>query len=181
MMLEDCVGTDTSHAIWQAIAHHLGGQNLASIRAVCRMSRKAVDDAVTAMAVSGDPLESLLPRRERFPACKQYTFIDASEDLPQYVRQNCGSPSKQAGVLVCGASWWKEPRFQDWLQFSQDQSAWVGLVLRLCEDHQDEDLSAYLGQILAVCGVHLSLLGLWCGVRILIIVVLIYGLYGYAN
>ena len=159
------VGTDTSYAIWQTIAHHLGGEYLGSIRAVCRMSRKAVDEAVTSITVPGDTIESALPRWERFPACKQYTFIETSEELPQYVKQYCGPPSKQTSVLVCGEACWKQFCLQDWLELYGD-ATWVGLVLRLCEDHQDADLSVYLDRILNVeSGTRLSLLGLWCGVR----------------
>ena len=58
---EEYVGPDASHAIWQTIAHHLGGQNLPSIRAVCRTSRKAVDDAVTAIAVPIDAVQGFVP------------------------------------------------------------------------------------------------------------------------
>ena len=163
-MLENCVGSDASYAIWQTIAHHLGGDFLVSIRAVCRMSRKAVDDAVTAITVPGDTIERVLPRRERFPACKQYTFVETSEELPQYVKQYCGPPSKQPSVLVCGEQCWKQPRLQEWLELYGD-ATWIGLVLRLCEDHQDDDLSVYLERILDVeSGARLSLLGLWCGV-----------------
>ncbi len=165
-MLESCVGIDASYAIWQTIAHTLGSQSFASIRAVCRTSRKAVDDAVTAIAVPGDTMDCLLPTRERFPACKHYTFVDASEDLPPYVKQYCGPPSKETSVLLCGEACWKEPRLHEWLQSYRNKVTWVGLVLRLCEDHQDEDLSVYLRRILAVdSGAQLSLLGLWCGVR----------------
>lgn len=53
VMIEEYVGPDASIAIWQTIAHYLGGQNLASIRAVCRMSRRAVDDAVKVISLEG--------------------------------------------------------------------------------------------------------------------------------
>ena len=159
------VGTDASYAIWQTIAHQLGGKHITSIRAVCRMSRKAVDDAVTGITVPGNTIESMLPSRERFPACKRYTFIETSEGLPQYVKAYCGPPSKQTSVLVCGEACWKQARLQDWLEASGN-ATWVGLVLRLCEDHQEDDLSVYLERILDFeCGARLSLLGLWCGVR----------------
>ena len=164
--LEEYVGPDASYAIWQTIAQYLGGQNLASIRAVCRMSRRAVDDAVNAITVQGDAIHGTLPAHERFPACKQYTFIDSSEDLPQYVRQWCGPPSNQTSVLVCGEACWKASHLQEWLHFNRDELSWVGLVLRLCEEHQAEDLSVYFQRILAFgSGVQLTLLGLWCEAR----------------
>jgi hypothetical protein len=172
MRFEEYVGLDASHAIWQTIAHHLGGQNLASIRAVCRTSRKAVDDAVIAIAVSKDAVQGTLPRHERFSACKQYTFIDPSEGLPQYIRQRCSPRTEQKSVLICGEACWRAPRVQDWIQFYRDEFSWVGLVLRLCEEHQDDDVSAYLGRILAVGdGIPLFFLGLWCELSSLVIVI----------
>ena len=165
MSLEVYVGLDASYAIWQTIARHLGRQNVGIIRAVCRMTRKAVDDAVTSITVPCDTDALQLPERERFPACQHYAFIDASEHLPQYVRRYCSRQLKQLSVVICGEVCWREPRVQEWLQSNVNELSWVGLVLRLCEEHQDRDLSAYLQQILAVdAGVQLSLLGLWCGV-----------------
>ena len=73
---------------WQvSYAHHLCGQNLASVHAACHASRKAVDDAVTAIAVPADVVQDTPPRLERFLACKQYTFINASENSSQSFRQ----------------------------------------------------------------------------------------------
>lgn len=166
VIIEEYVGPDASYAIWQTIAHYLGGQDLASIRAVCRMSRRAVDDAVNAIALSNEAMQCAMPRPERFPACKQYTFIDFSEDLPQYVRQNCSPPSDKTSVLVCGEACWKASHLQEWLRFYRDELSWVGLVLRLCEEHQAEDTSVYLQHILAIgSGLQLTLLGLWGEVR----------------
>lgn len=166
VMIEEYVGPDASIAIWQTIAHYLGGQNLASIRAVCRMSRRAVDDAVKVIALSKEAMQCAMPRQERFPACKQYTFVDSSEDLPQYVRQNCCPPSNQTSVLVCGEACWKASQLQEWLHSHRDELSWVGLVLRLCEEHQAEDISVYLQRILAIgSGLQLTLLGLWSEAR----------------
>ncbi len=160
------VGTDTSYAIWQTIAHHLGGEYLGSIRAVCRMSRKAVDEAVTSITVPGDTIESALPRWERFPACKQYTFIDTSENVPLYVRHRCAAPSVRTRMLIYGEACWMATSLQSWKQLYRENLSWVGLVLRLCEDHQDEDLSSYLQRILSVgSGLEVSFLGFWCEVR----------------
>ena len=116
VMIEEYVGPDASYAIWQTIAHHLGGQNLATIRAVCRMSRRAVDDAVNAIALSKEAIQCAMPRQERFPACKQYTIVDSSEDLPQYVKQNCRPPSDHTSLLVCGEACWDASHLQEWLQ-----------------------------------------------------------------
>lgn len=168
VIIEEYVGPDASYAIWQTIAHYLGGQNLASIRAVCRMSRRAVDDAANAIVLSKEAMQCAMPRQERFPACKLYTFVDSSEDLPQYVRQNCSPPSDQTSVLVCGEACWKASRFQEWSHFYRNELSWVGLVLRLCEEHQAEDTSVYLQRILAIgSGLQLTLLGLWCEARAL--------------
>ena len=165
MELENHLGVDASYAIWQTIVRHLGSQNVGTIRAVCRMTRKAIDDAVTSITVPCDTGALQLPRRERFPACQHYTFIDASEHLPQYVRQYCSPQLKQLSVLICGETCWSEPRIQEWLQSHVNEITWAGLVLRLCEMHQDRDLSAYLQQMLTMePGVELTLLGLWCGV-----------------
>ena len=169
VIFEEYVGLEASHAMWRTIAHHLGGQSLASMRSVCRVARKAIDDAVTAIAVQSDAMHGILPRLEHFPACKQYTFVDPSEDLPQYIRRNCGpSSSRQRSVLICGEACWKAAQLQEWLHFHRDELSWVGLVLCLREEHQDEDLSVYLQRILALgSGLQLSLLGLWCEVRAL--------------
>lgn len=102
MDFEGDVRSDTSYALWQTIAKPMGGQDLANIRAVCRVSRKAIDDAVTAIAVPFNALHGALPKAECFPDCTQYAFINHSEYLPQYVRQCCGPPSQQKTALVCG-------------------------------------------------------------------------------
>ena len=176
MVLEDHLGLDASYAIWQTIAQHLGGQNVGTIRAVCRMTRKAVDDAVTSITVSCDANAFELPRREQFPACQHYTFIDASEHLPEYVRHYCSPHMKQPTLLICGETCWSEPRVHEWLQSYAHELPWVGLVLRLCEMHQDRDLSAYLQQMLTIeTGVQPSLLGLWCGVRFSLLCTCIHG------
>ncbi len=101
MDFEGDVRSDTSYALWQTIAKPMGGQDLANIRAVCRVSRKAIDDAVTAIAVPFNALHGALPKAECFPDCTQYAFINHSEYLPQYVRQCCGPPSQQKTALVC--------------------------------------------------------------------------------
>ena len=164
---EEHIGPDAYHAIWQTIAHRLGGQNLASIRAVCRTSRKAVDDAVTAITVPSDAVQGTLPGHERFPACKQYTFVDPSEDIPRYVIHSCCRYSKGRTVLICGESGWRAPHIRDWIRMNQDELSEVSLILQLCEEHQEVDLSAYLQHILAIGpGVRLSLLGLWCEVTL---------------
>lgn len=166
MDFEEYVGAEAFYAIWQTIAQHMSGQNLASIRAVCRVSRKAVDDAVTTITVPNDTVHVTLPEKERFPACKQYIFTDPSENFPKYVRQYCGPPSNQTSVLVCGEACWKASYFQKWLHCYRDELSWVGLALCLCEEHQAEDLSAYLQRILAIgSGIQLTLLGLWVEVR----------------
>ena len=114
MDFEEYLGVDVFYAIWQTIARHIGGQNLASIRAVSRVARKAVDDAVAAITVQCDGMHGTLPRHERFPACKHYTFIDPSEDLPQYVRQHCGPHANQTCAAVCGEACWKAPHLREW-------------------------------------------------------------------
>ena len=125
-----------------------------------------VDDAVSAITVSGYTEGMLLPRAERFPACKHYAFINGPEGLPEYVQQYCRPPAKEKGVLVCGEACWKAPSLQEWLEIHRSGMTWFGLVLRLCEEHQDEDLSFHLQGVLAAGSrVPLSLLGLWCGVR----------------
>ncbi len=51
---------------------------------------------------------------------------------------------------------------------NRDELSEVSLILQLCEEHQECDLSAYLQHILAIGpGVELSLLGLWCEVTAL--------------
>jgi len=72
---EQSLGLDASHAIWQTIAHNLDRPNLASMHAVCRAFKKAVDDAVTVIAIPSGAIHRTLPGHERFPACKHYTFI----------------------------------------------------------------------------------------------------------
>ena len=52
------------------------------------------------------------------------------------------------------------------LMFHENELSWIGLGLRLCKDHQAEDLSIYLQRILAIgSGIQLTLLGLRCEVR----------------
>ena len=167
MILEEHLGPDASHAIWQTIAHHLGRKNLASVRAVCRTSRKAIDDAVTAITVPSDVVQCTLPVLERFPACKQYTFTDPSEGIPRYVIHSCSRTSKGRTILICGESCWRATYIRDWIRMNQNELSEVSLILQLCEEHQECDLSAYLQHILAIGpGVRLSLLGLWCEVTL---------------
>ena len=157
---------DLPCALWQAIMHYLCGHDLAAIRAVCRLFRRAVDDAVNAITLSNEAMQCGMPRHEHFPACKQYTFIDTSENVPLYVRQRCATSSVRTRVFIYGEACWMASYLQGWKQLYRENLSWVGLVLRLCEDHQDMDLSSYLQRILFVgSGLEVSFLGLWCEVR----------------
>ena len=166
MVLTEGEVPDLPCALWQAIVHHLCGHDLATIRAVCRLFRRAVDDAVSAITLSNEAMQCGMPRHEHFPACKQYTFIDTSENVPLYVRQRCAAPSVRTSVLIYGEACWMASYLQSWKQVYREKLSWIGLVLRLCEDHQDEDLSSYLQRILSVgSGLEVSFLGFWCEVR----------------
>lgn len=148
--------------LWEKVIALLKGQDRASVRLVCTVTRQACDSTTKFLTLKRSEWSGF-PDMNKMRNCTVVLFLDDTAMLPSFKLENCVQPISGKFLLVCGEWWWMRSDVREWIKYHQNKSDFrVGLLLCILEQIQgDGDICSTIEEVLDEEAPDLNYLGIW--------------------